>query len=277
MFTSVFLMGGLGNQLFQLFTLLAYAKRYNKTPLIKYSDTLQIGITRPTYWNTFLANFKKYTTTNEIRLPMLREHSFRYSEIPNIKQPFQLHGYFQSYKYFNDKYKELYQEIGIDKMRLELLHKHSEYFIKDKINVSMHFRIGDYKHQQHNHPVMPSKYYINSIKNIIDKTNSDNLNVLYFCERNDINDVNVTIKELNVTFPNITFIKADDEIEDWKQMLLMSNCQHHIIANSTFSWWGAYFNSNKDKIICYPSKWFGPAMKNDVSDLFPENWNKIDI
>ena len=56
--TSVFLMGGLGNQLFQLFALLAYTKTYNKTPIIKYSETLNIGVTRPTYWNTFLSNLK---------------------------------------------------------------------------------------------------------------------------------------------------------------------------------------------------------------------------
>ena len=56
-------------------------------------------------------------------------------------------------------------------------------------------------------------------------------------------------------------------------MLMMSCCTHNIIANSSFSWWGAYFNSNKEKIICRPEKWFGPAMvDNNIQDLCPEEW-----
>ena len=57
----------------------------------------------------------------------------------------------------------------------------------------------------------------------------------------------------------------------------MSSCNHNIIANSSFSWWGAYSNSNSEKIVCYPSVWFGPQCNNSTQDLFPENWNKITI
>ena len=58
----------------------------------------------------------------------------------------------------------------------------------------------------------------------------------------------------------------------------MSLCQHNIVANSSFSWWGAYFNQNPSKIVTYPSKWFGPAHGNNkTDDLFPESWVKINI
>ena len=58
-------------------------------------------------------------------------------------------------------------------------------------------------------------------------------------------------------------------------MLLMSSCQDNIIANSTFSWWGAYFNTNNEKIVCYPYKWFGPSANHNICDLFPDSWQKI--
>jgi hypothetical protein len=65
------------------------------------------------------------------------------------------------------------------------------------------------------------------------------------------------IDKLKCNFPNISFIKADDEIADWKQMLLMSCCNNNIIANSTFSWWGAYSSLAKKKgnPIYVPSRW----------------------
>ena len=89
-----------------------------------------------------------------------------------------------------------------------------------------------------------------------------------------------SIESLKLIFKEepIRFIKVSDEIPDWKQLLIMSNCDHNIIANSTFSWWGAYFNLKTDKIICYPSIWFGNNLQqHNINDMCPTFWTRIDI
>ena len=72
---------------------------------------------------------------------------------------------------------------------------------------------------------------------------------------------------------DIVFISINTEIIDYEQLLLMSLCKHNIIANSSFSWWGAYFNTNAEKNVYYPNKWINSSIS--MNDLFPSNWNEI--
>ena len=100
----------------------------------------------------------------------------------------------------------------------------------------------------------------------------------YFHE--SLEEVLKTIESLrglqNLLQTDYTFERGDNTLADWEQMLYMSLCSHNIIANSSFSWWGAGFNSNKEKIVCYPSVWFGPTIGHNTSDLCPSVWNKIE-
>ena len=137
----------------------------------------------------------------------------------------------------------------------------------------MHFRLGDYKKLQDFHPIATHKYYENALNCFKSQFPETNFNILYFCEDEDANEVLTTIQNLEKEFPNYKFKRANNTLADWEQMLYMSLCRHNIIANSSFSWWGAYFNSNKEKVVCYPSVWFGNNM--DTRDLCPDSWIKM--
>jgi hypothetical protein len=142
----------------------------------------------------------------------------------------------------------------------------------------MHFRRGDYKNLQHCHPLMPYEYYKKAFTYILENTGGTGpVRTLCFFEEEDAEDVLAFVQQLTLQFPSVEFKPIDHSICDWKQMLLMSCCDHNIIANSTFSWWGGYFNQSPSKIVCYPSIWFGKNIQHSTNDLFPTSWHKIEF
>ena len=274
-FISCKIMGGLGNQLFQIFATISVTLSENKQFIFPFSEMLNIGIPRKTYWNSLLCELKRFTTwqSNNLiidSLPTFSERGFEYTEIKTTN-PVCLIGYFQSYKYFDNHYEKIIDLIKLREKQMEIRNKTG--IVEN--TVSMHFRLGDYISKQNCHPVMSVKYYINALQHIIDKLASDSFRVIYFNEKEDESTINISIQVLSRRFPKLEFVKTELE-EDWEQMLSMSICSHNIIANSSFSWWGAYFNENPSKIVCYPSIWFGPDMKNhNTKDLCPQSWIKI--
>jgi len=187
------------------------------------------------------------------------------------------YGYFLCYKYFEQNLPLIFSLLELSKFQIEIKTKYAELFLDCHV-VSMHFRLGDYKKVQQFHPIMTYGYYKNSLNLIVNsRADVENIKVLYFCEEEDNDAVLNTIMSLQREYPFVEFAKVDDKIVDWEQMLLMSCCDDNIIANSSFSWWGAHFNTNVSKTVCYPSKWFGPANTSNTDDLFPETWTRIHI
>ena len=277
------LMGGLGNQLFQIFCGLAYSFenkipfKINNNKLDKVSPLDNVSL-RPTYCDNFLINLSKFTYNNNINLPVYREKTFfKYDKIPLIAQDIKLFGYYQSYKYFETQYKNIIKLIGLEERKTQIYEKNNALFIGNKKPISLHFRIGDYVKNQTIHPILNINYYIKSINLLKSKLKDfdDNYYLLIFGEINDNKKILDNIQIIKNNFNSIEIVICDYNIEDYEQMLLMSLCDHNIIANSSFSWWGAYFNSNSEKIVSYPNIWNGST--NDTQDLFPENWNKIII
>lgn len=281
------LMGGLGNQLFQIFATISLALSTGKIFLFPYSDTLTTGITRRTYWYSLLNNLFTHTTWSRTEtdnprifsLPQIGEKGFEHDELVAIhvnleKNPACLYGYFQSYKYFEKHYETIIQLIGLRAKQEDIRGKTTLLNGIGNRTVSLHFRLGDYVSKQSHYPIMSIKYYMGALHHIIDKLGSETFRVIYFGEKEDEPTIKICIQILTKKFPYLEFVKADLD-EDWEQMLLMSTCTHNIIANSSFSWWGAYFNANPDKIVCYPSMWFGPALHHNTKDLCPPSWIQI--
>ena len=275
------LMGGLGNQIFQIFATISYAIKSHNNFKFLALDKLGEGSTtvRYTFWEKFFLNLKPFLIHNLPNLHYcIKENGFPYNELPiekMINKDIILSGYFQSYKYFESNYSIICRLIGLDKMKDVLLNKLNIELKDLENNISIHFRIGDYKKLQDFHPLATYEYYERSLYFIKQCKPDINLNIIFFCEEEDIEDVLVKINKLKEVFPNYNFIRGNKSLEDWEQMLFMSCINHNIIANSSFSWWSAYFNSWNDKIVCYPSVWFGESANINTKDLCPCDWNKI--
>jgi len=271
------LMGGLGNQLFQIFTLLNYSIKVQKDFCLPSALSYTTSAQRTTYWDNIFQSLVPFINYKDLDWQKYEEPSFNYHSIPFFNSNYQLHGYFQSYKYFEENNFKIYSLLNFADQITTLKNKY--YLNKNFTNtISLHFRLGDYINLQQNHPILPISYYKSCLIELQTRTNKKSWNVLYFFERNDVSIVNNSISLLEKQFSDINFEPVKD-IQDYEQMLIMSCCQHNIIANSSFSWWGAYIGSitKESKIICYPSLWFGPDLKKDTKDLFPSNWTKINI
>ena len=283
---TCYLMGGLGNQLFQIFTTISYAINYKmnfKFNNCEFTGCIGKTIKRDTYWGNFLYKLKPFLISNKEfpQLKTIKEKEFAFNNLDLsyfVSDNICVYGYFQSYKYFQQFYPTIYRLLDIDTQKEKVIPLYKKTTVEYCITVSLHFRLGDYKKITDVHPIMPYEYYKNALQHII-KNDTSISNILYFCEEEDITDVEIIINKLknDFNFNTIHIERMDNNLKDWQQMLLMSCCKHNVIANSSFSWWGAYLNTNLEKIVCYPSVWFGPKAKNDTKDMFPNVWKKIDF
>jgi len=290
--------GGLGNQLFQIFNVISHSLKWNYNFKFFTDNDFTPGITqRKTYWKTFLSSLQKYSFKEDVyHHHHITESSFSYSQIQNPINNTDLKlkpsiiwfkGYFQSYKYFDDKFLEICELINLKerkenvKQKLEL-----DGIINLEKSIAIHFRFGDYMGLQHIHPIINVSYYSRSIQYILQQDPTINtIYIFYEYNEKDIELYYVYVDWLMKKFidNNIKFVHFNNEMikDDWEEMIAMSLCKHNVIANSTFSWWGAYLGDNNNRIICYPDRWFGEgynsgaSSKVNVDNLFPPYWKKI--
>jgi hypothetical protein len=287
---SCYLTGGLGNQLFQICTTLAYCIQHKCSFLFPYKKTYAKETNRPEYWDNFLVALKSHTTLNSsvsvddlLAWKRYAEPHHTYDEIPVLEQNTILKGFFQSYKYFDLYINQITEIIGLDVLRNEVLKQYPIFYPETEHTISIHFRLGDYKKLQCYHPIMPWGYYKTAIEHIVNtkKLYRSHKRIVVYCfyEAEDDDIVSEYINKLKQNISHtIDYRKVNYITDDWKQMLVMSVCDDNVIANSTFSWWGAYFNPSPDKIVCYPDAWYGHQLYYiQTTDMFPSSWSKMYI
>lgn len=248
------LAGGLGNMMFQVAAGYALAQDTDKTFYLYPQEVAGMIHNAPSHYLSSL--FRNLPTTNNIEeyAPTVQE-AFHYETIEASSLPTNvaLSGGFQSYRYF-EKHKQAIVELFAPTQ--EVVNTLIENY-QVKGTVSLHVRRGDYLKLSQYHHNLEKSYYLNAID--------------YFKGYNFL-VVSDDIAWCKETFigSNFTFVEGTTDVED---LYLMSMCDHNIIANSTFSWWGAWLNQSKDKVVVYPDKWFGPAYSEwRTLDLFPDSW-----
>lgn len=193
------------------------------------------------------------------------EPTFHYwTDILNAKGDCYLVGYWQSEKYFSNIRNVIRSEFTYSS---ELAGKNAELALRisDCNAVSLHVRRGDYASNPKTnavHGLCSLEYYGRAISYIAERVASP----VFFVFSDDIPWVK---KNLNIGFP-CKYVDHNNGSESYNDMRLMSLCQHHIIANSSFSWWGAWLNPRSDKHVVAPQRWFVHDVRTD--DLIPGEW-----
>jgi len=287
--------GGLGNQMFQ-YAIGAIMGLIKKEPVLL--DTTFFNLTKKAdftsrkfelfiFPNDYeiadqmqINHFKKLSYLNKIKKKIKLNYPKKfveptlhfYNEVFSLKTPLYLDGFFQSYKYFigyEDFIKEIFkfpiEKIGIENEKLLEA-------IKAKNSISLHVRRGDYvsdKKTQEFHGECGVDYYIKAIDLMASKI--DNLLLVFFSD-----DTEWTREQFEKLPHSSIFIDHNKDEDGWKDMFLMSNCKHNVIANSSFSWWGAFLNNNPEKCVFVPEKWvLNEEINEQKKDMIPSSWNRI--
>lgn len=294
------IMGGLGNQMFQYAAGKALAERLHQSLYLDLSWFQNPGASTPRDFS--LSHFKaitdKIATPEEIRfffpetiwkriqrrlfihsilkpkMVFLDETKHSYiNRMPKLNKSMNIHmtGYWQSEFYFRDSSTTIRSLFSLEPPTDS---KNRELF--EKLNsgnhyISLHIRRGDYI----TNPVAAARlgnicskeYYQSAINRLLDQI--PNAHFIIFSDEPDW-----VVKNFPLPL-HFTVVDWNSQENSYRDLQLMSQCSHHILANSSFSWWGAWLGRNKNKTVIAPARWW--QIKNPLRDQFivPENWIRL--
>lgn len=280
--------GGLGNQMFQwafgyaleketgvetLFDMSFFEKKYARpyeldifNLKVNFAENILLKLQLKLMWK-FRKNLKNKSF---LGLTFFSEPHFEYYKYAlKVKPNTYIEGFFQTEKYFK-KYEEEIRQAFMFKNKPEKFNQDIIDEMENSNSVSIHIRRGDYvqkKRYQDVYATCSMDYYKRGADYIAQKFERPKL----FVFSDDIQWVRA-----NWDLPYETvFIDNNSGDKSFEDMRLMSNCKHNIIANSSFSWWGAWLNKNPQKIVIAPQKWFNDKKINQ-EDVIPETWIRLE-
>ena len=253
--------GGLGNVLFQIAIGLSYSLSNNKQFAIydnSFGGTTHVG--NQYYFTNIFKNIKRINFNYDSEFKIVNETDQSYVDLNfNSNDNICFNGYFQSYKYFQKNIDTIRNIFNIN------------YKSFDDKTCAIHVRRGDYLAYPNVFEQLDMDYYHSAMKEM-----KDDVKFLIFS-----NDIEWCKKQFS-KFNNTEFI---NEIDPYRAICLMASCDYHIIANSTFSWWGAYLSKTENTVIA-PYKWFKRDYLEHISklnyddfitNLIPPKWKIIEI
>lgn len=275
----VIIRGGLGNQMFGYSFHLSLMNKY-KCSLIEINPvhcfSVHGGYELPQIFTNIkpIKSFKYYRRIEKLYSEYSTKYFFKiiteegpgnyYPELVNNNHPFLVYdGFWQSEKYFQKIANDIRHRFNFDESKLNIETRRLAKIIEKENSVSIHIRRGDYIGAYEFDKICEQSYYEKAIK-IIETSVSK---PTYFIFTDDKEWVTK-----NFFIRNYSLIDWNISSENWQDMYLMTKCKHNIIANSSFSWWGAWLNNNKERIVISPAKWFNTLGANDIA---PETWIRI--
>ena len=250
--------GRLGNQMFQYATLYSIAKHNNYEFGIPFSCRNAEDDYRDLCLQDCFSNLTAKDSTGFTPVSQVQEQTNLFvPEFFNIKDNRDLFGYFQTEKYFKQYKDDILKEFTFNDSIKEKC-KNLKQSLNNEI-ISIHMRFGDYERFSDVYPRPTPEYYTTALE-LLPK----DATILLFSD--DLNKASLFFKQVGKDF------KMFENLNKYEDMCLMTLCDYHIMANSSFSWWGAWL-SNSNKVIA-PKNWYGsaPGAPTVWYDTYCDNW-----
>jgi hypothetical protein len=239
------------------------AERYSR-PIFQigegYNKVSAVQFKALKFFDTYFRGFETWNETQLIQEPQ---------DEPFPKR-IKLEGYFQSQKYFQDSRSVLLADFEFPVVSDDKNKETIQQIAKSSSTVSLHVRRSDYLTAVHkdNHPVCSVQYYEEALSVL--KARVGDVRCVVFSD-----DIPWAKENLQFLGADGIFVSHNSGSSSYEDMRLMSLCSHNIIANSSFSWWGAWLNRSPEKIVIAPAQWFGSKEKTKNLEITPNEWIRV--